>query len=346
MKSKRTARSIMAIEKSLLNIEKMSDLLAREYGLHFKDANPFGVGSANCFKVNCEEGTFLLKEFQSEYLMKDIEKEAALVDFLSKKGFPVASFRQTLKGSFGTEYEGHVISVQDFIEGRSYLNDMPVSYLLECAEYLGKLHTLMQGYELNSFLDEKWLAKFSEEKSASNYDRLLDALEKQSDDPNYEKIRDDLLFRKSLACRVNELKSYFIGITYKPTHGDYTACQLICVDDHIRAVIDFSSASTLPAIWEIMRSYVQSFGHFDLNEFTEYVKQYLRFSDLSRRDLEAMPYVYLFQLSQSLYGYEEYLITKSENRNNLLEYAIWRTNILKSIERQTSEISRTLTSLL
>ena len=336
----------MALEKSILNNEKIYDLLAKEYGFHLKDANPFGVGSANCFKVNCEEGTFFLKEFQSEYLMKEIEKEAALVAFLAEKDFPVASFRQTLSGKFGTEYEGHVISVQDFIEGRSYLNDMPVSYLLECAEYLGKLHTLMNGYELNRFLDENWLAGFSEEKSAYRYDKLLEALEEQKDDPNYEKIRDDLLFRKSLACRVNDLKSYFDGISYKPTHGDYTACQLICVDDHIKAVIDFSSASTLPAIWEIMRSYVQSFGHFDLNEFTQYVKQYLRYSELTRRDLESMPYVYLFQLSQSLYGYEEYLITKSENRNNLLEYAIWRTNILKSIERQTEEISRTLIGLL
>ena len=55
-----------------------------------------------------------------------------------------------------------------------------------------------------------------------------------------------------------------------------------------------------------------------------------------------MPYIYLFQLAQSSYGYKEYLITKSENKEALLEFAFWRTNVCRAICQKAKEISEAM----
>ena len=58
-----------------------------------------------------------------------------------------------------------------------------------------------------------------------------------------------------------------------------------------------------------------------------------------------MPYVYLFQLARSFYGYKEYLITKAENRNDLIKFALWRTDICREIYIKADEIASALGSL-
>ncbi len=134
-------------------------------------------------------------------------------------------------------------------------------------------------------------------------------------------------------------------------HGDNTACQLICGEDSIKAVIDFSSVRCIPAVWEIMRSYIQSGGvsrdnsSFDIEDFTLYVKEYMKYAPLTKRDLEAMPYIYLFQLAQSSYGYKEYLITKTENKEALLDFGFWRTGICRDIYQKASAISAALLNI-
>ena len=96
-----------------------------------------------------------------------------------------------------------------------------------------------------------------------------------------------------------DYKEYYNGVTYCSTHGDYQGCQLIFEKGEIKAVIDFSSASCLPVTWEIMRSFVQSSNYcrttatVDIKAFCEYVREYQKFSPLTKTDMIAMPYVYL-----------------------------------------------------
>ena len=44
-----------------------------------------------------------------------------------------------------------------------------------------------------------------------------------------------------------------------------------------------------------------------------------------------MPYVYVFQLLRSTYGYKEYLLSDSEDREGLISFAFWRTKICKEV---------------
>ena len=229
---------------------------------------------------------------------------------------------------------------------------LPHQLLMESAEWLGKLHSILRNYPLPFGMDIEWLKAFCPDKIAAEYDNLLAALETQKLDIFYEHIKRDLLYKRELVYQLSDFDSYYDGITYCASHGDYTCFQYICGKEHILAVIDFSSAKTLPVVWEIMRSYVQSTdsckdgAEFHLDDFCTYVRRYLDYAPLNRTDLAAMPYVYLNQLSRSKYGYKEYLVTKTENRNDLLQFAFWRTDICREIFQRREEISTRLCSLL
>ena len=341
----------MSIEKSVFDQDKMQSFLLKEYGFHLHAVQHLPMGSANCYKISCTEGTYFFKEYQKSFQIQDVKRETELVDFLYAKGFPAARFIRTITGESCILFEKHVISIQEYLEGESYLNDLPHELLKESAKYLGILHSMLKDYPMESSLDEKWAESISVESVNKKYDRLIRALEEEKSDPKYSRIKEDFLFKKEFFGHIEDMKKYFSGITYTPSHGDYTACQLICDGNQVTAVIDFSSAAKLPAIWEIMRSYIQAGACregkvFDIEDFAHYVKEYMKYAPLTKRDLEAMPYVYLFQLSRSAYGYEEYLIDKTENRDALLDFALWRTDICREVYKKADAISEALLRLI
>lgn len=165
--------------------------------------------------------------------------------------------------------------------------------LFQSAEILGQLHEILKEYDLPVDMDSMWINEFNVSQSYANYDFLLDQAGKIED---------------------------------KSTHGDYSAMQYLCVGDRIKAIIDFASAKKIPAVWEVMRSYMQSAKdtkdpfHFDIAKFFEYVRHYMSFSSLTEWDLKNMPIVYLYQLGRSRYGYKEYM-TNAENKDDLLKFA-------------------------
>lgn len=338
----------MPLEKSVLDVEKISAILENEYGLHLVCCERLAAGSANCFKVTCKEGNFFFKEYQSGFTPETVETEAGIVEYLGARDFPVAGFVRTVNGNSCTLYEDRVIGVQDFVEGQTHQNDLPRPLLLESAKYLGEMHAILRDYPLVADMDYDWASESSKDAIARKFNALLTALDKDKSDPHYRKIREDVLFKKELTASINDWKEYFKDVTFTATHGDYSSCQLIRDEKGIKAVVDFSSAKRLPAVWEIMRSYVQSGGisrsgsEFDIADFSLYVKEYMKYAPLTERDLKAMPYIYLFQLAQSSYGYKEYLITKTENKEDLLAFAFWRTDICREIYRKAEDISEAI----
>ena len=58
-----------------------------------------------------------------------------------------------------------------------------------------------------------------------------------------------------------------------------------------------------------------------------------------------MPYLYLFQLARSKYGYRQYLGGTAEERGSLLQFAFWRTNMCRWLEAHAEGLSRDLSRL-
>ena len=98
------------------------------------------LGTANCFQISCTEGTYFFKEYQKGFHIQDVKRETELVEYLYSNGFPVARFIGTVTGDSCILFEGHVISIQEYLEGESYLNDLPHDLLKE--SLLTKVHNL------------------------------------------------------------------------------------------------------------------------------------------------------------------------------------------------------------
>lgn len=342
----------MPEQKSVFTADVIKSILKAEYNISVSYVSKLGHGSANCFCISDGHAMYFLKEYQSRFTESDLHRETCLIDYLITQNYPTAEIIPTLCGDLFLKYQGRFILLQKYVSGKTYVNQkLPHHLLMESSEWLGKLHNILRHYTLPYGIDLEWLKAFCPDEIAAEYDTLLAALETQKTDIFYEHIKCDLLYKKKLIYQLSDFDNYD-GITYCATHGDYTCFQYICGKEHILAVIDFSSAKTLPVVWEIMRSYIQSTdsckdgAEFDIDDFCKYVRRYLDYAPLNKIDLAAMPYVYLNQLSRSKYGYKEYLITKTENRDDLIQFAFWRTDICREIFKKRGEISTRLCSLL
>ena len=341
----------MALEKSSLDFDNISDLLWNNYDIRVDSVEKLKLGTANCFRVSAEDKHYFLKEFQSGFEICDLVREAALVNYLYEKHIPVARFIYTNEDKEYVVYNERLICLQEYIVGTTYgYNNFPSKLLKESAVMLAKLHNALHNYLLPTDMGEDWLDSFSSRSLADQYDKLLSIAKSKSDDINCARIIADLEYKKKLATRCEYYKTFYEGITYSPTHGDYQGCQIICGENDIRAVIDFSSACNLPIIWEIMRAYIQSSksrenAKVDICELCEYVEEYMKYAPLTKKDLASMPYVYLFQLARSKYGYPQYLSTDSEDREGLLRFAFWRTDICRELEKNAQTISEALLKL-
>lgn len=343
----------MALEHSIFRGDELVLFVNTHYGLRITDLQKLKLGTANCYRLSDGERSYFLKEFQSGMEEATVRREADLVAFLAARGIPVAQFIPTSAGESITRCRGHLVCLQEFAEGTAYgYDDFPPSMLGEAARMLGKLHTAMCDIDLPFHMDEKWLNAYCAEEIAAQYDALLTVAEQRRDDPNRPRLLADLQYKKELSYRCADYRRCYSGVTYLPTHGDYQGCQLICRGESIVAITDFSSARTLPAVWEVMRSYVQS-SHscrrravIDLDGLCGYVREYLKFSPLTEQDARAMPYVYLFQLARSKYGYPQYLTSDSPDREGLLRFAFWRTEMCRHVEARAEEIAQAVTALL
>lgn len=342
----------MALEKTVLNEAKICELLEQHYDICVVEIQKLAIGSANCYRIFDGCKYYFLKEFQRAFSEETVIREACLVQYLSDANIPVARFFKTATGAYAFSYQNHVICLEEYIDGQAYgYDDLPKHLLPSIAQMLGKLHFTMRDYPLPTDMGEKWLASYSADILIEQYDVLLEEVNRRNKTEKLEQIKSDLEYKKLLAVRCEEYKKYYTGVTYSATHGDYQGCQLVFDGDEIKAVIDFSSACTLPVTWEIMRSFVQSSREcrekvtIDIAAFCEYVRAYMNYFPLSKTDLQSMPYVYLFQLARSKYGYPQYLNTASEDREGLLQFAFWRTDMCRVIEKRAEEISNELLKL-
>ena len=120
--------------------------------------------------------------------------------------------------------------------------------------------------------------------------------------------------------------------------------QFIYNNDKIISVLDFISASKLPIAWEIIRSYTYidinaKDGKIDISNLKDYIKEVNKYIKLSNNDLKIMPYLYMFQLLSSTYGYKEYIYN---NKKDLLEFACFRTNLATYLFNNAELISNRL----
>lgn len=336
------------LEKSVFtNKKEIINFVKEKYGINVTDIKIIDRGSANIYSLNKDE--YVLKEFQSKYTKEEIEKEITIINHLKKDGIKVPSYIKTINDTYYSLYKNKVIIIQKFIEGYTLdRNEGNYEQTIECAKVYGMIVKSLENLDILLPLNDLsyLFSKEIFEKSIEKHQELLKVINDKDDEETL-KIKRDLEEKINMIKDISE-ENIFIDtkkLTIKNTHGDFNVLQFIYKNDHINSVIDFVSACRMPIVWELIRSYsyidknVKN-GIFNLDIFTDYIKEFNKYVKLNEYDLKYMSYIYLIQLLSSTYGYKEY-INNNENIE-LLEFAYFRTNICKYLFNNAEKISNRL----
>lgn len=329
------------LEKSVFTNKKETiNFIKEKYGINVTNIKRINRGSANIYSLNNDE--YILKEFQSKYTKEEIEKEITIINHLKKDDIKVPSYIKTY-----SLYKDKVVIIQKFIEGYTLnRNEGNYEQTIECAKVYGMIVKSLESLDILLPLNDLSFSKENLTKGIEKHQKLLELINDKDDEETL-KIKRDLEEKINMIKNISK-ENIFIDtkkLTIKNTHGDFNILQFIYKNNHINSVIDFVSACKMPVVWELIRSYsyidkdVKN-GIFNLDTFTDYIKEFNKYVKLNDYDLKYMSYIYLIQLLSSTYGYKEY-INNNENIE-LLEFAHFRTNICKYLFNNAENISTRL----
>ncbi|HOZ53858.1 MAG TPA: phosphotransferase [Bacilli bacterium] len=332
------------IEETVFNKKTIISVIKKQYGIKINNIKKLERGSANLYSLNNDK--YILKEFQSKYSQKEVNKEIKIINHLKKDNLLVPKYIITNNGKYSFIYKKKTIVLQEFIEGYTMeSNTGNYDQMLESARELGKivksLKTLKMKLPINNA--SSWYKIDALNESIEKHKKLLG----KCNDENRKKIDKDLKEKVSMLEYIknnfdfSELKN----LTLMNTHGDYSVLQFIYKDDKIKAIIDFVSACKMPIVWEIIRSYSYidksaKDGKININNLVDYVKEFLKYSKLNKYDIKYMPYLYLVQLLSSTFGYKQYIADIS--KENLLKFAFFRTRLCKYLFKNAGVIEKSL----
>ena len=338
------------LEKSVfINKKEIINFVKEKYRINVTNIKIIDRGSANIYSLNGDE--YILKEFQSKYTKEEIEKEITIINHLKKDGIKVPSYIKTINDTYYSLYKDKVIIIQKFIEGYTLdRNEGNYEQTIECAKVYGMIVESLENLDILLPLNDLSFSKENLTKGIEKHQKLLELINDKDDEETL-KIKRDLEEKINMIKNISK-ENIFIDtkkLTIKNTHGDFNILQFIYKNNHINSVIDFVSACRMPVVWELIRSYsyidkdVKN-GIFNLDTFTDYIKEFNKYVKLNDYDLKYMSYIYLIQLLSSTYGYKEY-INNNENIE-LLKFAHFRTNICKYLFNNAENISNRLLKII
>lgn len=316
--------------------DSIRKILNEQYGLKVIEAKKSSVGAgSDTWFVTCEDGKYVVK-FPNESNINNPELEPKLCEFLLEQGLPVCQFFKNKQGRYlSCDEEGQAFHVQKFIEGTMYgWHEAPDWLLWESAAMLGKIHTALKEYSgLPTGIGTGFFQFMTPARALESYRQSLEIAKQEND---LEAVA-DLQYRTELVQRFPKYTFDLERLTCQSTHGDYFISQLLCGENKINAVIDWTTACVHPVVWEIVRSFVYAApscrdGQIDMDEFVHYVKKYCKFAILTEYDLLNMVPLFYYQIAVCDY-YGQYYESDAANRHIYMQQAKFSTKLLRWFEK-------------
>ena len=308
-------------------------IIWEQYNLHLYSAQraATGAGSDTWF-LRCREGSYVLK-FPADSEINHPEAEPELCTFLRTHGIPACDFLKNKNGSYLSQNsDGRVFTVQRRFSGITpEWNCASETLLLESAELLGKIHSVLQEYPiLPEGIGAGFFAAMTPQRALTSYRCSLKTAVEIGDDEAAADLEWRIAFMEQFPLWQFDLKK----LTLRNTHGDYFISQFICENGHLSAVIDWTTACVHPVIWEIMRSFVYGAaccadGKIDNRLLKKYIDAYCFYGTLNDYDMENINKVYFYQIAVCDY-YGQYYASRAKNRNIYLKQAQFATKLLKN----------------
>lgn len=322
--------------------EEIKRILLQEYGVTVISAEKSQVGAgSDTWFINCKDDRYVIK-YPSESEINNPRQEPELCEYLNQSGIPVCRFIKNKKGEYlTTDPEGKTFHLQRFFKGKMYdWHEAPPWLLTQSARMLGKIHTALKDYQgLPVGIGSDFFTYMTPERALESYRYSLSIAKEQK----HEEVIEDLQYRIELMERFPRLYFDLSKLTCQATHGDFFISQLLCGENKINAVIDWTTACIHPVVWEIVRSYVYAApsckeGNIHMEEFAEYVEEYRRFAPLTEYDLQNMIPLFYYQIAVCDY-YGQYYGTDTGNRHIYLQQAKLSTKLLKWFEAYGEELT-------
>ena len=338
----------MGIQKSNLTKNKIQEILKEQYNIIPKSITEINRGTANIFKIETDENTYILKEFNNKRTLESIKKEIDIINFLADRKIRVPKYIKTINNEFYTKNEDRIIILQDFIEGYTMENNTgDYKKVIESASILGKITKELADYPQ---LSEEGIIEnnFSKESLERKMQKLKELKNNLNKENKYkEKFEQDLDYKIKVLRNIIDKFDFSIirKLTIVNTHGDFSVQQLIYNDQKGTTVIDFETSKKMPIVWEVMRSYSYidkdaKSGKLNIDTLVDYFNEFSKYVKLNEYDLKYAPHIYLIQLSSSPFGYNIY--NNDPTQESILEFAFFRTNLCKFLYENLDKISNRL----
>ena len=310
----------------------VAEFLLARYGICASAVSRMTTGvGGDTFRVQAKQGAFVFKIVRADAINHP-ERESALCSYLIQRGIPASEFIPDNNGQLTTHWsDGRVCHLQRLIPGKAYaMNTAPDWFMEESPRLLGRIHiALMEHEPLPEGIGTGFFAHMTPENALHSYRSSLDFARERGE----EAVCEALAHRIRLAEKHRSWRIDPALLTRVNTHGDYTVNQIICADGCIHGVIDWTSACTHPAVWELVRSYFYAApecrdGGFDERRLQAYIRRYDAVMPLSPADHAHMMDVYLYQLLVCDY-YSQYLHAGPHEAAEFLQQANFATAVLR-----------------
>lgn len=313
--------------------ERVRQTLLQEYGLEICDIHEMTTGvGGDTFFINARQGRLIYKIVDANEMNRP-EEEPKICDFLFQRGLEVSQFLKNRSGNWVTSFDGKRVShVQKYVEGTVFgMNQAPDWFMAQSPMLLGRIHNELRKYkQLPMGIGEAFFRSMTPENAKRSYRHSYE-LAKQKGETG---IFDDLEFRSKIIEKIRDWRFDLDKLTYCNSHGDYTVNQIICGENKINAVIDWTCACCHPAIWEITRSFFYAEpscvdGQYDKAKFKDYVERYCSVAPLTQYDRNNLIKLYIYQLAVCDY-YSQYLNADIHKKEEYLIQARFATKVLQN----------------
>ena len=329
------------VEKTNFTNKTIISEVKKNYGINVIKIEVITGGSANIYKLYCDSGVFILKEFQKWYKSETILKEVHVINHLRIKGISVPEYVKCLDGNYSFNYMGNEVILQKYIKG--FVKKANTGYkkdLLESARILGLIINALKDYPYDDLpiFDLDYI--LSKEKLKSSIIKNNELINNACD----EYIINDLKNKEKIINKLLDVKisSDFKKITISKSHGDFGIVQLIYGDEI--TIIDFATAMEVPIAYEVIRSYVCVDrecidGEVNIDNLILYIREFIKYVPLNKYDLKYMAYIYLYKLASSSYGYKQYI---KNGDLDLYRFGKWRSKMCKYLFDNYESIGKRL----
>jgi Ser/Thr protein kinase RdoA (MazF antagonist) len=308
----------------------MERLIEKHYSLRVHSLARVDEGAGgDVYIADTNAGRFVLKGTKKDD--ERAQNEPRLSEYLARHDIPVPEFLATKDGAYFFSKGKKQYNLRPYVEGTVYsYNQAPAWLLPESARMQGKIHAALAGFgPLPTGVGPEFPAFMRSDAPRASYETTLVLARKVGD----ASVIEDIEYRLARLHKTQEHSYDYARLTIGNTHGDYKIQNLVCGEDRIAAVIDWTCANAMPLCLEVIRAYTHAAPAFDREGLQSYLEDYRRFFPLNDYDLLMMPYFYRDLLLACNY-YGQYYGSKNPNRADYLAQARLATKVLRWFDEE------------